>query len=196
MKNLLKISLLSAIMFTSFGALAKDDNFSLKVNNANEKSIVFFINEANDINLSILTSDNEVVYEQQIHASGAAKKVYNLDAFPDGNYTLQLETTLKRTTYSIAIEAGKALISAPTVKEFFKPVLVKEKEVITLNLRTQVKGAIEVVIVNEYNDQLFSKSYTKAELIQKFDVSKTDAKELTFLVRYKGEEHIETFKIR
>ena len=196
MKHILKASLLTAILFTSFGAFANDDKFSLKVKGANEKSIEFSINEAYDINLSIVTAEDEVVYEQKIHSAGAAKKVYNLESFPNGNYTLKLETPLKLTTYTIAIVDGKAELSDPTVTELFKPVLVKEKETITLNFKNQVKGAVNVVIVNEYNDQLFSKSYTLADLTQKFDVSKTDAKELTFIVTYKGEEHIETFKLR
>lgn len=196
MKNFLKISFLAAIVFTSFGAFAEDDSFSLKVKSGNEKSIEFVINEAHDINLSIITSEDEVIYEQKIHAAGAAKKVYNLETFPNGKYTLKLQTALKLTTYTIAIENGKAVLSEPSVTELFKPVLVKEKDMITLNFKNQVKGAVEVFILNEYNDQLFNKAYTVADLSQKFDVSKTDAKELTFVVRYNGEEHIETFQLR
>ncbi len=196
MKNFLKISLLTAILFTSTGVFAKDDNFLLKVNSGNEKSLVFFVNEAHDINLSILTSEDEIVYEQRIHSLVAAKKVYNIEALPNGSYTLKLETPLKLTTYKIVIDYGKAVISTPTVKEFFRPTLVKEKETITLNLKNQVKGEVEVVVLNEYNDQLFSKAYTKANLTQRFDISKTDAKELTFLVKYNGEEHVETFRMR
>lgn len=195
MKNFLKISFLAAIVFTSFGAFAEDDNFSLKVKSGNEKSIEFIINEAQDINLSILTAADEVVYEQKIHSSEAAKKVYNLDAFPNGNYILKLETPLKLTIYTIVIENGKAVLSEPSVTELFKPVLVKEKGMITLSLKNQVKGEVEVFILNEYNDQLFNKAYTVADLSQKFDVNKIDAKELTFVVKYKGEEHIETFQL-
>lgn len=196
MKNFLKISLLTAILFTSYGAFAKDDSFSLKVIAGNEKSIVFFINDAQDINLSILTSEDEVVYEQKIRSLGASKKTYNLDAFPNGSYTLKLETPIKLTTYYITIEEGKALISTPIVKEFFKPVLVKEKEIITLNLGNQVKGAVEVVILNEYNEQLYSQAFAKVNSAQKFNVSKIDSKELTFVVKYKGEEYIETLIMR
>ncbi len=196
MKNFLKISLLAATLFTSFGAFAEDDNFSLNVKSGNEKSIEFTINEAQHVNLSIITAEDEVVYEQEINSLGAAKKIYNLESFPNGNYTLKLETSLKLTTYTIAIENGRAVLSSPSVVELFKPVLVKEKEMITLNVKNQAKGAVNIIIVNEYNDQLFSKAYTMADLTQKFDVSKTDAKELTFIVTYKGEEHIETFKLR
>lgn len=196
MKNFLKISLLAAILLTSFGAFAKDDNFSLKVKSGNEKAIEFFINEAQDINLSIINSEDELVYEQKIQSVGAAKKIYNLDSFPNGNYTLKLETALTLTTYTIAIEDGKAVLSSPSVTDLFKPVITKEKDMIILNVKNHVKGAVNVSIVNEFNDQLFSKGYTMAALSQKFDVSKTDAKELTFIVTYNGAEHIETFKLR
>jgi len=195
MKNFLKISLLTAILFTSFGAFAKDDNFSLKVKSENEKSIVFYINEAQDINLSIVTSKDEMVYEQRIRSLGAAKTIYNLAALPNGNYTLKLESPLTITTYTIAIEDDKALLSAPSVKEVFKPVLVKDKQMITLNFKNEIKGAVDVIIVNEQNDELFSKAYTVANLAQKFDVSRADTQELTFVVKYNGEVYTETFKL-
>ncbi len=196
MKNFLKISLLTAMMFTAFGAIANDDAFVLKTNSENEKSIVFLVNEAQDINLSIIADDNEVVYEQKIHTTGAAKKVYNLEALPNGKYELRLESETKLTTYEISIENGKAQLSAPTVKDFFKPVIVKEKGMIILDLKTAVDSAVDIVVLNEYNDELIKKEFTKGKSIQKFDITTTDARELTFIVKYKGQEHIETIRIR
>ncbi|RZK42445.1 MAG: hypothetical protein EOO90_07480 [Pedobacter sp.] len=196
MKSLLKFSFLVAIVLTSFTAFAKDDNFSLKVNSSNKKSIVFFINDSQHVDLTIYTSSNEVVYEQKIHAVGASKKVYNLDEFPNGNYLVELRTPLKVTTYDMSIEDGKTLVSKPMVKELFKPAIVKEKQTVTLSFNNQVKGAVEVIVFNEYNDQLYRKSYTQASLIQRFDLSKTNAKELIFVVKYRGDEYIEAVSVR
>ncbi|HTM98124.1 MAG TPA: hypothetical protein VL088_05260 [Pedobacter sp.] len=195
MKNLLKISLLTAIVFTSFGAVANDDAFVLKTNNEDEKSIVFLVNEAQDINLSIVAEDDEIVYEQKIRTTSATKKVYNLSAFPNGSYTLKLESPVKLTTYQIVIENGKAILSAPTVKAFFKPVIVKEKGIVTVDLKTPIEGAVDIIVLNEYNDELFKKEFTQAKSIQKFDITNTNARELTFIVKHKDQEYIETISI-
>lgn len=195
MKNLLKISLVAALLFTSFSAIANDD-ILVKAKGENEKSIVFIVDDAQDVNMSIVTADDEVVYEQRVRTAGTAKKIYNLDAFPNGNYTLKLESALKLTTYQILIENGKAQLSSPTVKVLFKPVIVKEKGLIILDLKTAVESAVDVVIVNEYNQELVKREFTEGKSIQKFDISTTDARELTFIVKYKGQEHIETVRIR
>ena len=195
MKNFLKISLVAALLFTSFSAIANDD-ILVKAKGENEKSIVFIVDDAQDVNMSIVTADDEVVYEQRVRTAGTAKKIYNLDAFPNGNYTLKLESALKLTTYQILIENGKAQLSSPTVKVLFKPVLVKEKGLIILDLKTAVESAVDIVIVNEYNQELVKREFTEGKSIQKFDISTTDARELTFIVKYKGQEHIETVRIR
>jgi hypothetical protein len=195
MRNFLKISLAAAVLFTSFSAIANDD-ILVKAKGENEKSIVFMVDDAQDINMSIIAQDDEVVYEQRVRTAGTVKKIYNLDAFPNGNYTLRLESAVKLTTYQILIENGKAQLSAPTIKVLFKPVIAKEKGLITLDLKTVVDSPVGIVVLNEYNEELINNEMAKGKSIQKFDVTATNARELTFIVKYKDQEHIETVKIR
>jgi hypothetical protein len=195
MRNFLKISLVAAVLFTSLSAIANDD-ILVKAKSENEKSIVFMVDDAQDINMSIISQDDEVVYEQRVRTAGTVKKIYNLDAFPNGNYTLKLESALKLTTYQILIENGRAQLSAPTIKVLFKPVIAKEKGLITLDLKTVVDSPVGIVVLNEYNEELINNEMAKGKSIQKFDVTATNARELTFIVKYKDQEHIETVKIR
>ncbi|SFH20274.1 DUF3244 domain-containing protein [Pedobacter insulae] len=195
MKNFLKIGFLATALFTSLGAIANEDSFVVKTNNEDEKSIVFLVNEAQNIKLSIVAQDDEIVYEQNIHTTKAEKKVYNLNAFPDGNYTLKLESALKLTSYQILIENGKAILSSPTIKTFFKPVIVREKGMLILDLKTPIEGAVDIVVLNEYNDELFKKEFLQAKSIHKFDVTNTNARELTFVVKHKDQEYIETIRL-
>ncbi|MBC6112424.1 hypothetical protein ACFOG5_10030 [Pedobacter fastidiosus] len=184
MKNFLKISLIAAIFFTVSGARANDDVFSLKVKSEKEKNIRFFINEAKDINFSLYGEDDEKLFEENIHAVGASTKTYNLDAFPDGNYTLKVETGSKLAEYDIVIGNGLALVSAPTVIEVFKPVITKSNQVITLNVESKDKSPIKVQVFNEYNEELYSEVFTnKAQLTKKFYAGQTDSKILTFIVK-------------
>lgn len=184
MKNFLKISLIAAIFFTVSGAYANDDVFSLKVKSEKEKNIRFFINEAKDINFSLYGEDDEKLFEENIHTVGASTKTYNLEAFPDGNYTLKVETGSKLAEYDIVIANGLTLVSAPTVTEVFKPVITKNNQVITLNVESKDKNPIKVQVFNEFNEELYSEVFTdKAKLTKKFYAGQTDSKILTFIVK-------------
>jgi len=196
MKNFLKIGLLAGILLSSSVVFANEDNFSLKANAKNEKSIVFLISEAQDINISIYGDNYELIYDQKIHALKPSTKVYNLEDFPDGNYIVELENETKLIKYNVTIENGKTLVSEPITTELFKPVFTKENKTITLNMENTPSGDVEVKILNEYNDELYAKVFTaKSKLVKKFNVDKTDAKELTFIVKSKNQEFVKTISL-
>jgi hypothetical protein len=196
MKNLLKTSLLAVLLFVSAGAYAYDETFSLKVKSNAQKSIMFFIREPQDVEFSIYDSESEILYKQRIHAVQPSAKTYNLEAFPDGAYKLKLETDSIITTYKIQIVNGKTLVEKPVITEKLKPLLTKENAIISLDMTNLDKGPVEVKIVNEYNDQLYSNVFLdKSKLSKKFNIGKTDAKELTFIVRFKDQEFIKTVSL-
>ena len=196
MKNFLKIGLVAGMLLTSSVVFANEDNFSLKANAKNEKSLVFLITEAQDINISIYSANEEVIYEQKIHALKPSTKIYNLEEFPDGNYTVKLENESKLIAYQVTIENGKTLVAEPVTTELFKPELTKDNETITLNMVNMPNGPIEVRILNEYNDQLYAKTFTsKTKLVKKFNIDKTDAKQLTFVIKSKNQEFVKTVEL-
>lgn len=196
MKNFLKIGLLAGILLTSSVAFADEDNLSLKADAKTEKSLVFFISEAQDINITIYGANDELLYDQKIRASKPSTKIYNLEEFPDGNYTVKLENETKLIEYKVTIENGKTVVSAPATIELFKPVLVKDKETITLNMENTPNGEVEVKILNEYNEELYAKVFAaKSKLVKKFNIDKTDAKELTFVVKSKNQEFVKTIQL-
>jgi hypothetical protein len=196
MKKLLKISLLAMLMFISADIYAYDETFSLKVKSNTQKSIMFIISEAQDLEFSIYGQENEILYKQSIHAVQPEAKTYNLDAFPDGAYLLKLETNSGITEYMIQIKNGKTLVEKPTITPKFKPVLTKQNAVITLDMDNINNGQVEVKIINEYNEELYAKVFTnQLKLSQKFNIDQTDAKELTFIVRSKDQEFIKTVSI-
>ncbi len=197
MKNLLKISLLAGILFTSSVVLANDDNFSLKVTGEKGKSISFLIAEAQDVNLSIVGMNEEVIFEQKIHALKPSTKIYNLEAFPDGSYMVKLESETQLVEYLVTIENGKTLVSEAVTTELFKPVLTKEKGAIILNMENVPNAPIEIKVLNEYNDELYSKVFkSNDKFVKKFNIDKTDAKELTFVVKAANQEFVKTITIK
>ncbi|TCD29083.1 hypothetical protein EZ456_02675 [Pedobacter psychrodurus] len=195
MKKFLKIGLIAALFFTATGVHANDDNFTLKVKGEKEKFIRFSVDKAEDVNLSLIGADEEVLFEENIHASAFSSKIYDLNALPDGNYVLKVESELKLAKYTVTIKDGEALVSEPKVSNVFKPVYTKNDQVITLNLENLDKNPIEVKVYNEYNDEVYKEEFKdKAQLTKKFNISKTDSKELTFVVKFKDESFVKTIQ--
>jgi hypothetical protein len=195
MKKFLKIGLIAALFFTATGVHANDDNFTLKVKGEKEKFIRFSVDKAEDVNLSLIGADEEVLFEENIHASALSSKVYDLNALPDGNYVLKVESELKLAKYTVTIKDGEALVSEPKVSNIFKPVYTKKDQVITLDLDNLDKNPVEVKVYNEYNDEVYNEVFKdKAQLTKKFNISKTDSKELTFVVKYNEESFVKTIQ--
>ncbi len=197
MKNLLKISLLAATIFTASATYANDEVYTLKVKADDSKSIRFFIDEASDINLSIREVNNDVLFEESIHSKGASTKTYDLNALPNGEYVLKVESDSKLAEYKIVIANNKAVISKPTMKYVFKPVITKENSLITLSLDNAGKEPVEVAVYNEYNEELYKETFTnKSKVVKRFETLKTYGKELTFLVKSNNQEAVKTVQIR
>jgi len=195
MKKFLKIGLIAALFFTATGVHANDDDFTLKVKGEKEKFIRFSADKAEDLNLSLVGADDEVLFEETIHASATTSKVYDLNALPDGKYVLKVESEAKLAKYNVVIENGEAIVSEPTVANVFKPVYTKTDDVVTLSLNNLDKSPIEVKVYNEYNDEVYAESFKdKAQLTKKFNISKTDSRSLTFVVKFKDESFVKTIE--
>lgn len=197
MKNLLKISLIATILFTSVNTYANNDDLSLKVNIAERKIIHLSINQTQDMKVTFYGLNNEVLYEKKGHELSGASKTYDLTDFPDGDYTMKLETDLKSVEYQINIENNKASLSTASNKEAFKPVLTKKDGVVTLNLDYTNKAPVEIMIFDEFNNQLYTNTYNNSEkLVRKFNVGKALSNKLTFVITSKNQAFNSTIDVR
>ncbi|TCC87107.1 hypothetical protein [Pedobacter hiemivivus] len=197
MKNLLKISLIAVSLFFSASLYASEGSFVLKVKGINEKSVTFYIDEAQIVDVSIYGTENELLYEKRIKAKRGSSKTYDLSSFPDGSYTFKITTESKSTEYQLSIVNGKTIVSNPLITETIKPVLTKEDEMITLNLENASKGPVEVRIINEYNDELYKEVFEgELALTKKFNVSRVGLGELTFLIKSENQEFTKVVQMR
>lgn len=197
MKKFLKIGIAAALLLSTASVFANDGDLKLKVKGEKEKFIRFSIDKANDVNLSLVASDNEVVFQEQIHADAATSRVYDLNALPDGNYFLKLESDSTLTEYKVAIKDGETIVSDPSVKETFKPVLKRVGDEIVLEVENKNQEPIEVQIYNEYNDGMYTDVFkNKSKFTKKFNVSQTDAESLTFIVKVAKQRYVKTISLR
>lgn len=197
MKNLLKISLIATILFTSVNTYASNDDLSLKVNSVERKTIRLSINETQDMKVTFYGLNDEILYEKKGHELSGSSKTYDLTDFPDGNYIMKLETNLKSVEYQINIENNKASLSTASNKETFKPVLTKKDGVVTLNLDYTNKAPVEITIFDEFNNQLYTNTYNdSAKLVRKFNIGKALSSKLTFVITSKDQAFNSTIDVR
>lgn len=196
MKNLLKIGVITALLLNFSGLYAKVVDFSVKVKNVNGKSVAFLIDGPQTIDLAIYGTNEEILYEQTIRSLGSSTRTYNLASFPDGNYTFKLVGELKEAEYKVLIEDGQAKVSDPVIAERFKPVLTREDELISLDLKNAPAGPIEVQVVGKYNEVLYSKVFeSSSKLPKRFNVGGVYADELTFVIKSDKQESRDTVQL-
>lgn len=196
MKNLFRFSLVILSVLMVNVAKADDMELLVKVAKENNKWVSFITNESQNIDLTLYSATDEVLYEQRLKTVSNKFKTYDLSALPVGLYTLKMESPLKTVTYQINITADSAIVAFPVVKLFKKPSLAKENDVVTLNLNGVAEGEVQVDIYNEFNEKLHEDVYTnEAKVIKKYDVSRTPSRQLTFVVRTANQEFSETIKL-
>lgn len=196
MKKLLKLSLVILAIFTANVAKADDSELLVKVAKENSKWVSFITADAKEFDVTIFDPEGEVIYEDHIKTIGNKFQTYDLSTLPEGAYQLKMVSAAKIATYQIEINAENAVLSQPTVIEIKRPKLIKEKDMLTLDLNGTCTGEVSIVIYNELNEKLHDDVYSNdAKTIKKFDVSKTPSKELTFVISSRGQEFSETIKL-
>jgi hypothetical protein len=196
MKKFFKFSLVALALLTATVAQADEMELLVKVAKENSKWVSFATNQALEIDLTLYTADEEVIYEQQIKTVGNKFKTYDLTALPEGNYVLKMASKAQVATYKIEITDDNAVVTKVSVVEVKKPSLVKQDNIVTLNLNGSCKGEVEVAIYNEFNEKLHEDVFAdQSKVITKFDVSRTPSRELTFVIRSANHEFAETVKL-
>lgn len=196
MKNFLKISLIAVLFLNSAGLYANEGDFSFRVKRVNEKSIGFFINEAQVVEVSLYGSNNEVLYKQKIKAKTASNRIYDLNSFPNGYYTFKLETESTFAEYKVEIKDGETVVSEPVVVEKIVPLLTKEDNIVTLTLGNGAKGPIVVQIYNDNSELVYDKTFESADqFVKRFNVARVDINELNFVIKFDNQEFTQIVQI-
>jgi len=197
MKKFFKIGLIAAIFLTVSVAQANDNEFSLKVKNEKQKTISFLMNDSKEFNFSIFSDDKDLLFEQKFTGSAGLTKTYDLNALPDGTYTIKVESGSTLAQYAVKITNEKALISEAKIFGVYKPVITKDKDLVTLDFEVKEKTSIEVAVFNERNDELYSETFKdRSKLTKKFNISNADGDSLTFVVKYNNESFTKTIETR
>jgi len=196
MKNSIKITLLSALLLVA-GINAKADLGNVLRTSANNlKSVVFFVDEKEQIDVVIYNQEEEVLHEETIKTKAAIKRVYNLEALSDGMYTMVLTSSSKIMEYKILIDQSKALVLTPKVTVLLNPVVEKKDNLVDFKLDRLNGEKVELTVLSEKNEELYSEEFSgKNQLIKKFDVGPHAGTSLTFVVTTKNQRILRTIDL-
>lgn len=196
MKSFTKISLIAVLLLNAAGLYASEGELSFKLKNVNEKSVTFFIDETQTVQVSIYSAGEELVYEQKTNAVKGSTKTYNLSSLPDGNYKFKLQTDSKSAEYKIELKEGKVAVSDPLLTNLFTPVLKRENGIVTLNFENAPEGPVEIQILDRYNDSLYNQVFdADAAFVKKFDVARVGMGELTFVIKSTNQVFTKTVQL-
>ena len=96
MKTILKFSLVVLAAFTTMGSYAIDGDFLLNVKKGTGKQISFSVNEIQKAKVTIYDKDHVEIYSEIVTGKEGISRIYNLEEFPNGEYTLEVETFYKK----------------------------------------------------------------------------------------------------
>ena len=122
MKNMLKLSLVAAVLFTGISTYAIDGNedSALHVIKGNGDKVTFALNNAKKVNLSIYDKEGILIYSENASGKNGILRTFSFEEFPTGTYFLEVEDKVKTTRHEITIKGGVAILSPKAVSLVYK----------------------------------------------------------------------------
>ena len=197
MKNVTKFALALVVFFSTIAMRANDD-FSVRVKSGAGKQISFTINDTKNVHISIFSKDGVEVFDENIKSKdGKISRSYDLNALPNGTYYLETETKTRVDRREITLSGTTATVSEKTLTETYKPVMFSKDGLVTVSILNSDKTPVEIKMFDENNNELYSETVTgEQSLAKRFDINKTTAKKITFVMSYNNKTFVETVAAR
>jgi len=122
MKNILKLSLVCAVLFTGMSTYAIDGNedFNLHVLKGNGKHVTFALNQVKKASLTIYDKDGSVLYFENASGKDGILRTYSFEEFPEGTYILEVEDSVKKVRHEITITDDASVLSSKAISSVYK----------------------------------------------------------------------------
>ena len=192
MRTFLKFTQVLAVVFTAMGVHATNADFYLHVKKEQGKSISFTLNQVKQLNLSIIDSNGDFIFTENVSSATIFNRTYNLTEFPRGTYYLEIETDVKVVRYEINVFDNQAFLSKEALKETAKPILKSVEGFVSLQIENPEKTPIKVSICDSSDEEVYSGIFEEvATLNKKFDLTKSQGEHYTFVMTYNNKFFVE-----
>jgi hypothetical protein len=132
MKNILKLSLVCAVLFTGMSTYAIDGNedFNLHVLKGNGKLVTFALNQVKKASLTIYDKDGSVLYYEKASGKEGILRTFSFEEFPEGTYILEVEDSVKKVRHEITITDDASVLSSKAISSVYKADAAKNTSVV------------------------------------------------------------------
>jgi hypothetical protein len=125
----------------------------------NKTIVLKLVDISENTNLAIKDLNGYVFYSESIQkASDSFSKSFDLTTLPNGDYKIEVEGSVKITTYPISIENNKIVTTNVQKTETFKPSLVERGDKVYVSKFNPENNPLEVSIYNERGELVYEET--------------------------------------
>lgn len=176
MKNLIKKSLVIAMLFTAMVTVASNADSGVKFTVINSKMIDLKLkNSDGNILISVKDIEGHLLYSENYKGLNFSKK-YDLATLPNGEYLFEIEGKTKIKLMSFVVSSEKVSFNNEVETIYFKPTVRLDKNLVYVSKVTfNEEDALTVSLYDEKSNELYSEELISAINLGKIlDVSKLE----------------------
>jgi len=193
MKTLKKIALVTFILFTvsTYGV----EHESHKSKNPIAMTMLEFNNVRKGQQILVKDDYGKTIYSETIHSSGDYSKIYDLTAFKDGLYTIELNKDYEIIVKPFEIRAHQVRFFPELEKIIFKPVIRQKDNMLMISKLSFSNDPLHIEIYYE-NELIHSEKLTGTTIIDRiYSFSKLKKGSYYTIVRADDRSYIQDFKL-
>ena len=186
MKKIMKFGLImAALLAMAVTTFANTTDFSVRVNDNIGKMIRFSVVNAPTVHLSLVSDQDEILFEEEAYGTASISRQYDLKSFPSGTYYLKAETDAKISVYEVNVTASSATVAKTPMTETVKPVVVVRQGKVSISIINGNVTPISITLLDSSNVELYSETTPeKLSHIKMFDFNNVERGEYTFVSKY------------
>ena len=188
-ENFKTILFVFVLLFSKTLIFANEINPSVKIINAESKIFALILNDAKltDVTIRILDLAGVTLLEEEITVNNKFSKSYDLSKLPRGTYEVELEDEFFYQKQLLKITSNGLEILNNEEDKIFKPTVLLKGETILLNMLVLGKENVEITILDQNREELFSEKIENTKTIHRsYNLSKLESGNYIVSVRIKG----------
>jgi len=193
MKNLIKKSVLMAMLMIALVSNASEKNVSLKII-SHESKVVQLILNSHDGSSEVFIKDKKgfQLYKVLIKDKEFLKN-FDLSELPDGEYYFEINSQTKIVTKPFSVASNTLEFSKETI--VFKPIVRFKNDIIYLSKFTLHNETLDVFLYDDNQHLLYSeKLFGQNNLNRKLNLSNLDSGSYSLVLKSEGKLYNEVFK--
>ncbi len=195
-------SFVVALMLIGLTSFAKEKDPFLKLGIKGGKEFFLFIDKvsatSDDALISLKDLKGEVLYTENLTRGDQYRKLFDLNALPEGEYILQIEDGTRIKTWPLEITRAGLKLQKAGNTDFYKPQIIsREVNKVGISLLNAEKQYVQMSIFDNNSNLLFNESLSNELIIQKmYDLSQLPAGSYNVSVRIAGKKFNEIVEVK